>query len=85
MLFSILDTINMGINSDHHQSIYSFFKTPKIVLTSKHLIFMVTNYLRTRSFKELEQLFEQGFQDRVSPTKMTNEKMLKRTRLKDQA
>ena len=30
-----------------------------------------TNYLRTKSFKEVQQLFEQHFRDRVSTTKMT--------------
>ena len=33
---------------------------------------MVTNYLKTRSFQEVQQLFEQRFRDRVSLTKMTN-------------
>ena len=33
-----------------HQSIHSLFKTPKTQLGSE-LIFVVTNYLRTRSFK----------------------------------
>ena len=29
------------------------------------------NYLRTRNFKEVQQLFEQRFRDRVPPTNMT--------------
>ena len=40
-------------------------------LTSEGRIVVVTSYLRTRSFKEVQQLFEQRFQDRVSPTKIT--------------
>ena len=40
-------------------------------LISEQRIFVVTNYLRTGSFKEVQQLFEQRFRDRVSPTKMT--------------
>ena len=39
--------------------------------TSELRIFVVTNYLRTRSFQEGQQLFEQRFRDRVSPTEMT--------------
>ena len=46
MLFSIsLDVINMLINPDR-----SFFKTLKIQLTREQRLFVVTNYLRTRSF-----------------------------------
>ena len=41
-------------------------------------IFVVTNYLKTRSFKNVQQLFEQLFQNRVSPTKMTNCKNVKK-------
>ena len=51
MLFSSLDTINMYINPDRHQSIPSFFKTRKMQLTSEQRIFVVANYLRTRSLK----------------------------------
>ena len=40
-------------------------------LTSEQLIFVVTNYLMTRSLKEIPRLFEQRFRDRVSQTKMT--------------
>ena len=58
---------NMGfqlqINFDRHQSIHSFFKTPKMQLTSKLLIFVVTNYLRTRSSKEVQRLIQQSFRD----------------------
>ena len=40
-------------------------------LTSKQRIFVVTNYLRTSIVKDVQQLFEQRFRDRVSPIKMT--------------
>ena len=40
-------------------------------LTSEQTIFVVTNYLRTRSFNEVQQLFVQRSRDRVSSTKMT--------------
>ena len=39
---------------------------------------MVTNYLRTRSFKEDQQLFEERFRDRFSPTEMTIWKNVKK-------
>ena len=45
---------------------------------------MVTIFLRTRSFKEIQQLCEQRFWDRVSPTKMTIWKNVKKYTLKDQ-
>ena len=79
MLFSSLDTINMKINHDRHHSIHLFFKTPKMQLTSLLQIFVVTNNLRTRSFKEVQQLFEQRFWiDIVSPTIMTIWKTVKK-------
>ena len=71
MLFRSLDTINMQINPELHQSIHSFFKTHKMQLSSEQRIFVVTIYLSTWSFKLVQQLLEQRFQDRVSPTKMT--------------
>ena len=40
-------------------------------LTSEQRNFLVTNYLRTRSFNKILQLFEQSFPDRVSPTRIT--------------
>ena len=40
-------------------------------LTSDKRNFVVTNYLRTRSFKEVQQLFQKRLQDRVSLTEMT--------------
>ena len=82
MLFSSLYTIIMQINPDRHQSIHSFFKTRKIQLTSEQGIFVVTNYLRTRSFKEVQQLFEQHLKFRQLKGQFG--KMLKSTRLKDQ-
>ena len=36
------------------------------------------NYLSTRSFKEVQLLFDQRFRDRVSPTKMTIRKNVKK-------
>ena len=39
---------------------------------------MVTNYLRTKIFEEDQKLFEQRFRDRVSPTKMTIYKNVKK-------
>ena len=53
-------------------------------LTSKQRIFVVTNYLRTRSFKEIQQLFEQHFRERVRQLKLPFVNILERTRLKDQ-
>ena len=47
MLFSSLDTINMKINPDRHQSIHSFVKPPKVYHTSEQQIFVVTNYLKS--------------------------------------
>ena len=38
MLFSSLDTINMKINFDRHQSIHSFFKPPKVYHTSEQIV-----------------------------------------------
>ena len=35
------------------------------------MIFVATNYVRTGSFKEVQQLFEQRFCDRDSPTNIT--------------
>ena len=40
-------------------------------LTCAQRIFVVINYLRTRSFNEVQQLFEQRFRDGISPTKIT--------------
>ena len=40
-------------------------------LAIEQRIFVVTNNLMTRSFKEVQQFFEQRFRDRVLPTKMT--------------
>ena len=40
-------------------------------LTGEQRIFVVTNYLKTKSFKDVLQLFEHCLRDRVSPTKMT--------------
>ena len=42
----------------------------KMQLTSEQWIFVVTYQLRTISFKEVQQFFEQHFRDRVSPTKI---------------
>ena len=39
-------------------------------LTSEQRIFVVRNYFRIRSFKEVQQLFEQRFRDTVSPIKI---------------
>ena len=41
-------------------------------------IILVTNFLRTRSLKEVNQLFEQRFRDRASPTKITIWKNVKK-------
>ena len=67
----------MQINPDRHQSVYSFFKAPKMQLTSELRIFVVTHYLRTRCFKDVQQLFEQRFRNRVSTTKLTIQKDVK--------
>ena len=40
--------------------------------------FVVTSYLRTRSFREVQLLFEQCFRDRVSPFKITIRKNVKK-------
>ena len=40
-------------------------------LTIEQRIFVVTIYLSTRSFDEVQQLYEKRFRDRVSPNKMT--------------
>ena len=53
-------------------------------LTSEQRILVVINYLRNRSCKEVQQLFQQRFQDRISPTKMTIRKNVKSMKLKDQ-
>ena len=58
--------------------IYSFFKTPKMQLTIEQRIFVVTNYLWTRIFKNVHQLFEQRFRDRASPSKVTIRKNVKK-------
>ena len=42
--------------------------------------FEVTNYLKTRKFKKVQQLFERRFRDRVLPTKMTIWKNVKKYR-----
>ena len=68
----------MLINTDCHQSIHSFFKTHKMQLTCEQRIFVVANYLMTTRFKEVQQLFEQRIRDRVSPTKMTIWKNIKK-------
>ena len=47
-------------------------------LTNGQPIFLVANYLRTGSFKEVQQLFEQHFRNRVSPTKMSFWKNVKK-------
>ena len=59
------------MNPDRHQSIHSFFKTLKMQLTSEEWILVVTHYLKTISFKEVQQLFEQRFRDKVLLIKMT--------------
>ena len=41
---------------------------------------MVTSYLRTRRFKKVQQLFEQCIRDRVSPTKITIWKNVKKNK-----
>ena len=46
--------------------------------TSEQRIFVVTNYLRTTILKEVQQLLEQRFRDRVSPTKMNIWKKIKK-------
>ena len=66
------------MSPDRHQSIYSFFRTSKMQPTSEQRIFVVTNYLRTRSSKDVQQLFEQLCCDRVSETKMTIWKNIKK-------
>ena len=45
-------------------------KCIKMQLTSIQRIFVVSIYLRNRNFKEVQQLLEQRFRDRDSPTKM---------------
>ena len=48
--------------------------------TREQRIFVVINYLGTKSFKEVHQLFEQRFRDIASPTNITiwkNVKMYK--------
>ena len=47
-------------------------------LTSEQRIFVVTNYLWAINFKDAKHLFEQRFRDRVSSTKMTFWKNVKR-------
>ena len=47
-------------------------------LSNEQRIFVVTNYLKTRRFKEVQQLFEQRFRDGVSPTEMTIWKIVKK-------
>ena len=54
-------------------------------LTSELRIIVVTKYLKTRSFKEVQKLFEQRFRDKVSPTKeIPFENLSKSTSLKDE-
>ena len=40
-------------------------------LISEQWIFVVTNYLKTGSSKDVQQLFEQRYWDGISPTKMS--------------
>ena len=49
-----------------------------MLLPSEQRILVVTNYIRTRSFKEVHQLFEQRFRDRISPTEMAIWKYVKK-------
>ena len=53
-----------------------------MLLSSEQRVFEVTYDLKTGSFKEVQQLFEQRFQDRISPTKMTIWGNVKSTKLK---
>ena len=50
-------------------------------LTLEQRNFVVTNYLRPRSLTEVQQLFEQSFRDRGSPTKITMWKKAKRYKI----
>ena len=47
-------------------------------LTSEQRILVVTNYLKTRIFKKVQQLFEQHFRDRVLTTNMTIQKNVRK-------
>ena len=49
-------------------------------LISEQWIFVVRNYLRTRSFQKFQQLFEQGCLDRASSTEITIWKNVKKYR-----
>ena len=76
MLLSSLDTINMYINPDRYQSIHSFSKPPKMQLTSEQRIFVVTHYLKTTRFKEVQQHFELRFGSEFRKLKLLFAKML---------
>ena len=47
-------------------------------ITSVQRNFVVTNCLMSRSFKDVQQLFEQHFRNGVSPTKLTIWKDIKK-------
>ena len=47
-------------------------------LTSEQRIFVLTNYLRTRNFNDVQQLFQKCVRDRVLPTKITIWKNVKK-------
>ena len=51
-------------------------------LTSEQRTFEVTNYLRIRNSIAIQQLFEERFRVRVSPTKMTIRKNVKKYKTK---
>ena len=53
------------------------FQNPLNAAYNEQRMFVVTNYLKTRSFKEVIQLFELGLRDRVSPTIWKNIKKYK--------
>jgi len=54
-----------------HGNFYCIFQIPKMQLSKEQRVFVVESYLRTRSFKLVQQHFEQRFPERASPTKKT--------------
>ena len=54
-----------------HGNFYCIFQNPKMYLSKEQRIFVVTSYLRTGSFKLVQQDFELRFPERASPTKKT--------------
>ena len=69
VVFMIQLITTIDVNRQQSIQFLIHFLMPRKEATKEQPVFVVTKYLRTEGFKQVQQILEQRFSERASPTK----------------